>query len=417
MLNADWVQLNCRCAKVKVTTQKFDYLEGVCVPGQIVTELIETNQISWHPDYTVKKLPFRTSLAASVYEVYYNVTRIAEVITDVDSKVLDAMTVFVRFDNKFLYGKNLYERVNKFLNENGLIFHNWTRFDVACDFNYLLNGWGKKEMNPHDLIKRFIGGGIKLFNRRKGKKRKAGLYFECGEDEIDFQTLYLGSPLSPVRTKMYNKSRELKDKEDKPYIREQWELNGLINSDDVNVWRVEFQIMDFQNVAVENDVLLFSLKTLDILQDKNIELLWNCLREHYFVFYKPDGKKNVSRQKMLRLFDYEDTGIKLVEMTTKQNTTRADKIFVKKMLETQQQIRKYNELKNVGWASDYISAWVVQRHDLIDWAKKRFPNWQPENYLEPPAVEVPVVQFTINGFGTDSQTMKAEKHRYSFEIE
>lgn len=402
------------------------------MPGQLVTDVIETNQITWHPDYTVKKQPIRTALAASVYYVYFGSTRIAEVLTDVDSCVIDAMTVFVRFDNVFLYGKNLYERTVKFLEDNQLQFHNWTRFDVACDFNYLLSRRGRLELKPNDFIRSFFNEDIKLVNRRRAKKtksktgrvdngRKGGCYFECSEAGIEFQTLYLGSPLSAVRPKLYNKSRELQQKEDKPHIRAQWELNGLCMSDietktQVDVWRLEFCIMDFGTKIVDRDGVAMDLKTLDILKDENIETIWNALQDNYFNFYKEDGKKNVTRKERLQLFEKQQTGYKLVKVVEKENTTRATKVFVKKLLETQAQLRKYHtELKSVTWATDYVGAYLVARHDLHEWAKMKFPEWQCENYLEPPSVDIPVVQYTLKNFGTDSQTMKAEKHRYTFE--
>lgn len=410
MINADWVQLNCR---VKPTIIEFCRLEyapdgsAIKSPG-VIQQKISTCEVPFHRDYTVKKQPIRTSLVDSVYYVYYNTTKIAEVLTNVNNPTIDPLTVFVRFDNKFLYGAKLYERVNMFLNDNGLLFHNWTRLDVACDFNNLYNERGEKKLNPHTFIEKFLDGRYKLLNKRRGKKRKGGMWFEVGENGIEYQTLYLGSPTSSVRTKFYNKTAEMRDKEDKPHIRDQWKLNDDIDPDQT-VWRCEFSVMDFKAIALADDELKFSLRTLEILKDENIELLWNVLREHYFVFYKEDGKKNVTRKKKLNLFNYESTGIKLCNLSKKENSTRSTKTFIKKLLETQAIIRHHSEMQKLAFTTDFVAAHLVAKHDLMEWAKQKFPGWQVENYVEPPAMDIQVSQFTLLPDGS----LQSEKHRFS----
>lgn len=392
MLNADWVQLNCRCKPV----------------GKTLAEQIQVRRVTYHKDYRIELQPFRTSLAVRVEYVYYKDTKIAEVLSEIDSACIDNDTIFVRFDNKFLYGEKLYERVVLFLEENNLIFHNWTRFDVCCDFNFFLDGWNKKNLNPEHFIKRYVNGKVRLLNKRRGQKRKGCVWFEDGEKGIELETLRLGSKFSPVTTKLYNKTKELLS-HDKPYIREQWKLQTDMNLEN-DVWRLEFSVTDFNAIVIDNDELKLNLKKLEILKEENIQLLWNVLREHYFVFYKEDGQKNVSRKKLLKLFDFEESGMKLRNISNKEETTRAHKIFIKKLLETQARIRENNEMKNVAWATDYVSAWLVNKHDLKDWASHRFPGWKFEDYSSVPDVAIEVKQFTLTFDGD----RKREKHKFSF---
>lgn len=402
MINADWIQLNCRVKPFKVEYCKLDFdADGQTIKnGMHRTELVESNQPRFHRDYKVEKQAIRTSLADSVYYVYYKSLKIAEVLADMHPDMhIDTQTVFVRFDNKFLYAENLYDRVLKFLDDNELVFHNWTRFDVCCDFEKFLDGWGKKNLVPSDFIKRYMDGKVRLLNRRRGRKRKGCVWFEDGEKGIDFQSLKLGSNYSAVNTKLYNKSQELKDVEDKPYIREQWQQNGMDNKS-CDVWRLEFKITDFNSIVIDDDTLAMTLKSLEILKDENIGLLWNVLREHYFQFYKEDGTKNVTRKKKVELFDYQETGMKLREISGKVNTTRTHKIFIKKLLDTQQVIRENNDMKKIAFATDYIAAWLVERHDLFEWCETKFPSWKPHNYTEPPIIDFPVIQFTLMGDGS-----------------
>jgi len=407
MLNADWVQLNCRCKPEQIVRKQ---------DGKEITETIVPRRVRYARDYRVEVQPFRTSLAQRVEYVYYKETKLAEVISEVDSSCIDSETIFVRFDNKFLYGERLFDRVCIFLEDNNLIFHNWTRFDVCCDFNKFFKpsgnfGAGARSYAPDKFIKDYLSGKYRLLNKRRGRKRKGCVWFEDGEKSIDFQSLRLGSKFSPVNVKLYNKTTELRDEKDKPYIREQWKLNNDINLSE-DVWRLEFSIMDFNAIVIEDDELRLSLKKLEILKEENIALLWNLLREHYFVFYKEDGTKNVSRKKRVDLFGIEETGLKLRNVSQKEETTRAHKIFIKKLLETQQKIRENNRMKNVVWATDYVAAYLVAQHDLKDWTKSRFPEWKFENYEELPDVKVEAYQYTINFDGDRTH----EKHRYSFGV-
>lgn len=418
MINADWVQLNCRVQPLFISHCKLDFDDqGKAIPAPaVITERKETNQVPFHRDYKVKKQSIRTALADSVYYVYYNTTKIAEVLTDINNELVDEMTVFVRFDNKFLYGEHLYDRVVKFLADNSLLFHNWTRFDIACDFNYMLDKRGRKSLDPHDFIKRFLSGRYKLLNKRKGKKRKCGMWFESGDDGLNYQTLYLGSPTSSIRTKLYNKTSEMRDKEDKPHIREQWQLNGDIDIQK-DVWRCEFSIMDFRSIAIDDDEIKFSLRTLEILKDENLQTLWNILREHYFVFYEPGKTKDTNatraaKQTALKLFDYQETGMKLKDLSKKENTTRSTKIFIKKLLETQRVIRANSEMQKLAFVTDFVAAHLVAKHDLNEWAKSRFPEWQVDNYVEPPVIDIPVVQYSMFPDGS----MKAQKHKHTLSM-
>ena len=433
MINADWVQLNCRVKPLRVESCRLEYEKTAAGSWQvqktfksgipydrIYTEIVETNQVPFNQIYDVKRQAFRTSLADSVYYVHYQNAKIAEVLADVTPGMnIDVNTIFVRFDNRFLYGANLYDRVKAFLDDNGLEFHNWTRFDVCCDFhNFKFN-----DTRPEVFIRRYTQGEYRLLNKRRGAKRKGCVWFEDGEKGIDFQTLRLGSKYSAVNTKLYNKSKELSDEHDKPYIRESWALNGLLTQDDIDqerkqkdgkqdVWRLEFSINDFKTIAVEHDEIKFAMNTLEILKDENVAQLWNLLREHYFVFYRAnDRDKNVSRKAKLELFDYVDTGMKLREVLQKEDTTRAHKIFIKKLLDTQAKIRANNDLKAVTWASDYIASWLVYQHDLKEWSKLKFPGWRPEDYKNAPAIaEGHVFQYTLNLDGTH----KAERHKFTY---
>lgn len=412
MINADWVQLNCRCKPIQVQFCKLEFNKS----GQVLkdyesgfdhrtvfTSTVETIQPNWHRDYKVIKQPFTTSLANEIYYVYYRNARIAEVLTACN-ELVDEHTVFVRFDNKFLYGIKLYDRVQKFLADNDLIFYNWTRLDVCNDFNYFLDALGKKSFVPSDLIKRYASGNIRLCG-----KRFVGIFGNNDDGGFDCQTLNLGRATSNVQATLYNKTKEMANKEDKPHIREQWELNSDIDTT-ADVWRLEFKLKKFDTLVIANDEVKLSLQTLEILKDENLELLWNVLREKQFTFYYQDWRKNSSRKKRVKLFNYEKTGCKLEHMPQTENTKRAHKIFIKKLLETQQVIRQFNDMNNISWATDYLAAHLVKRHDLIDWVKSRFPTWKVDDYIDRPAVEIKVYSTGL----FDPITESYKKHAFSY---
>lgn len=135
-----------------------------------------------------------------------------------------------------------------------------------------------------------------------------------GTDHFDgkvYNSIKWGSPSSMVSTKMYNKTLEMREKGDKPYIRQAWVDAGLLYDlyDEVTVWRLEFSISSdckqWISDSTERDdpsgAVLIVPNTLETF-DNRAKLLqvFHSLQAHYFRFVikQPGVRKYRCKQKV-----------------------------------------------------------------------------------------------------------------------
>ena len=103
------------------------------------------------------------------------------------------------------------------------------------DFNNFDNQW-----RPITLIRKFFAGELWYMGNSKfysiGKQRS----------ELDYEYLRFGKSTNSYTVYLYDKSRELMEEKDKPYIREIWRKVGL---DVDRVWRLELSLRcDIKNL-------------------------------------------------------------------------------------------------------------------------------------------------------------------------
>lgn len=136
----------------------------------------------------------------------------------------------IRLCNRTCYEESPIDHLRAFMVAHDYTYKSISRIDIALDFNKFDNG-----EDPANFINRYMRGKVAKVNQCRVSAH--------GTDEWArrvFNSLKWGSPSSPVTTKLYNKTLELKQGEDKPYIRQAWEDAGLDPTKDV--WRVEFSL-------------------------------------------------------------------------------------------------------------------------------------------------------------------------------
>ena len=136
----------------------------------------------------------------------------------------------IRLCNRTCYEESPIDHLRAFMVAHDYTYKSISRIDIALDFNKFDNG-----EDPANFISRYMRGKVAKVNQCRVSAH--------GTDEWArrvFNSLKWGSPSSPVTTKLYNKTLELKQGEDKPYIRQAWEDAGLDPTKDV--WRVEFSL-------------------------------------------------------------------------------------------------------------------------------------------------------------------------------
>lgn len=231
----------------------------------------------------------------------------------------------IRLCNRTCYFENAADSFSKFLNNHGYYNVRISRVDICLDFVEFDKG-----DDPQAFVRRYF--------RHKYAKINQGRISSHGEDTWtgqEWNSLSWGSKSSAVTTKMYNKTMELHDQKtdtfSKPYIRQAWQLCGMIDDwhrvtkqgELVNVWRVEFSLRSAVKgwVAIEidgNERNYQSLRnTLDCYAGRDkLLVMFASLANHYFHFKKYKQGKRKDRCKDKILFDFSG-----VQLTYKLSTT------------------------------------------------------------------------------------------------
>lgn len=223
--------------------------------------------------------------------------------------------------------------LDQFLVQYGFEFRRISRVDICLDFEKFDSG-----DDPQKFLVRYLNG--------KYSKINQGNITAHGKDLWDgrfWNSISWGSLVSQVGTKMYNKSMEIKECRDKPYIRQAWASAGLV--DDMNtllahksdgttykpdIWRVEFSIRSSVRrwFVMEHDTLGNKHKrsvrnTLDNYNtDSQLLALFASLVDHYFHFkyFEPGQRKDRCKDKPLFKFGLQDAFYKVDKVATSKPT-------------------------------------------------------------------------------------------------
>jgi hypothetical protein len=185
---------------------------------------------------------------------------------------------------------------------------------------------------------------------------------------LTFEYLKFGSETSVISYYLYNKSKELAEKKNKPWITDTWKANAL--NTDVDVWRLEFSIKSNLNELMNLETSeAWSMNKLIVLTE-NLKLsLINCLLQKYWLFSFPHDDKNRSRWPKIKLFDLDTAKCILIRLSEKKESNRSDKIFVKKLVEYSDEMRG-QDFNNSIFADQLIKHAITSR-GLVKWAKEK----------------------------------------------
>ena len=211
--------------------------------------------------------------------------------------VLHPDSCHIRLSNRTCYFNEPARIMQQFLEQYGLNFQRISRIDIALDFEKFDSG-----DDPIDFVDRFM--------RHKYSKINQAEIAVHGRDLWDgrrWNSLKWGQPKSMISTKLYNKTMELEQRHDKPYIRQAWREAHLVDdeyrlvrfNDDktetkVDVWRVEFAIKSgtrnwfvMEDCSGKKSKLKSVRNTLDMYytREQQLSVFWS-LCDHYFHFKK-----------------------------------------------------------------------------------------------------------------------------------
>ena len=405
-----------------------------------------------HGRFDIKHLG-RVAEFKNHYEIFLHGERVATLAAHPDKGILQPDCSFLKIDNKFLNKdlKALVEEINSTL---CLKFRNVSRVDIACDFATF-----KNNLHPETFIERFIPQRkpryVKLrrsvwsmVGKHERSQRMDGeiLHNRITEGhpispkthrvENRYSYLRFGNPRSNVCYYLYNKSQEMRDKKNKPWIREKWEADNLNQSQDI--WRLEFRIHSCSKGLIDEDAgaelkkyrkaKLFlkdiagrikrGMKpqtiqnqfaeqiaeaqeqitfwednkldatadakyfgTLDVLD--NFHEFYAALFYHYFDFRHNDGQEKKRRMKKLSLLDIQKPDKSLMDLAEKMESNRTDRMLLKKLVTLNDELRAKAERTETPPAVVLDALKIVAGHyantrELNDYIKKKFPDFSFE---------------------------------------
>ena len=273
------------------------------------------------------------------------------------SDVMPIGSCHIRLTNRTCYVNDCVRSLMQFVENHGFTYQRISRVDICLDFEYFDRG-----DVPADFLDRYIKGRYTKINQAN---------IRChGKDtwkKREWNSISWGSAESTIGTKMYNKSLELKDVKDKPYIRRCWFDFGLIDNpitmtkkNEKNeeytpvIWRVEFSIKsDAKNwCAIElngEKKNYYSIPNKPELYYRKDTILgiFASLADHYFHFklYNYGLDKYHSRDKVL--FDFGKRSIIYkIEKTAQPDAKDRKTDILKRLLEEYRQVHFEEDIRN-----------------------------------------------------------------------
>lgn len=333
-------------------------------------------------NFELKRKPFASKHWKSIYSVFRNGREVAVLACEPASSILHPQGALVKFLNDTLYCSELRTIVEDTVRTLKLIVQSISRLDVCCDFLQLDN---EDYRQPSEMIRNFAGGKID----KTGRYNEFDLRGRSGMNCKKYHAIRFGSHDAPVRYYMYNKTLELKDKKDKPYIKDTWRMNGWNGQSDV--WRIEFSMkskaLEFSNeklIAETTQVVkkgktcktkkgkiyereTFVMGLRDLFSQGFINAIFTTMLEQYFTFVETEAGKEKRKCKRIKLLDTPPTTYRRIRMPVSKDSSKMDKFFIRKMNALNDELRGIDITFNSAMRELLIA--YVKSRGLEDWAR------------------------------------------------
>lgn len=213
------------------------------------------------------------------------------------SKQIPAARCLFKLANARLYEQDPVHLLSHFLIEASIKYHGITRLDIAYDSNDFYGGLLATSLIRGYMDSRFLKVGLRdAWAFVKGSN---------GAAASSVESLTFGRAGQAVQVVLYNKSRELAEVADKPYIRDLWQHSGLDLGRDV--WRVEIRLRGkgLEMVQLETGQP-FRVTLHTLCSDTIVAMLFHAAAAKYFQWYRNDGRKKVQNNPPLKVLCFDD---------------------------------------------------------------------------------------------------------------
>lgn len=401
MISIDWLQAYC----IGGVVQAGEYSSSI---GKLTVELQEGGTANF----------LRRSL------IYWNGVEVATLLQCPKMAALDRLLTELKLHNRILYTSQPVRIMKAIIEGIHVTYKGIARLDLACDCNTLAGGRSVESLisNFVHLLPREVGHivrkGSARYNLHGNNHRKA---------HIRHESIKFGSPQADVVPYIYNKSLELLEVKDKPWIREAWKAAGLVHLVDTEglqqlskkelemrlndagvsefvrsgVWRFEISIKahgkDLLNLETGE---IFKMGLDEISTAEKIEDLFASYCKKFFAFRECVGGERVRDYREVVLFEFEGKrSYRQVSIPTTGETGRFDASVANYLTRI---VRTYSDLASpvaagICEARDLISA--IAGAKMYKLKEKRFNDYLNELYctafFEDLAKEVTSIPFNM----------------------
>lgn len=176
---------------------------------------------------------YGSSLWCKIADVVWNDWEVAEICWCPRSSAIRSDAFSVRLTNRVLYSQKFMSLLAEIIGHYELTYQGITRIDVCYDCNLL-----KDERKVPWLIREYLFAQPSQEGHiiRKGSNRFEVFGKRAQDGATEYTAIRFGSKNSNIGAYAYNKSLELLEVKDKPWIREVWEKNGLVHETRYDEW-------------------------------------------------------------------------------------------------------------------------------------------------------------------------------------
>lgn len=306
-ISVDWLQVCCFCNLL----EEGEYKSG-----------------NWC--FTLQMQAKETAVFKRMLKVYRGTLEVATITQEPRSSALKKGLTLVKLSNRVLYSEKYIELLYALISACDMRYKGITRIDICYDCNKFYDG-----RNPAKFVRDFV---FKNPQTKGGVYRRGSDSFTChgarsNSSQTRITSISFGSRNNRIRSYMYDKTIELEEVKDKPWIRETWEKNGLVSDGKTHVWRAEISIKsEGQDVLNMSTGELFRLSPKYLEHYASIEKLFHYYACKVFDFRINTGQKNRRHFKPLFLFNTEiDITCKPVYISTSHDTGRMERICYNKL--------------------------------------------------------------------------------------
>lgn len=270
--------------------------------------------------------------------------------------VMDDNAVTVKVGNRLLYKQGCVQDFIAFLELNGYKFKNLSRVDLCCDLQYFACG-----LAAWHLPKKYFDRSLLKVNQPEFNAHGTD------RDGAVFHSVMWGSKSSAVHSRMYDKTKEMRDVKEKPYIRDAWENVGF--DPDHHVWRVEFEIRQ-RTMTNKKTGEIKDLSLRELCTYQGIMEAFSRYAGHYFQWKKNTGVKKQNCPD-IKLFEIPADAVDYhpLRLTAAADCTRGKKILIGYLDEISHDYQLDKEdLEHIS----HVMSMMLSKYRLVDYYVSKY---------------------------------------------